>query len=118
MAGAWRCIRLIQLHLYPQTLYSCGGVSGYIENSWLRRGGGSGYTVDPVASGSGCSPQMDPVAVFKSLPSCGGDPDAVDPVAKKSWLIRLQVDPVAGGSGCRWIRLQMDPVAGGSGCSF
>ena len=68
--------------------------------------------MDPVASGSGCSPQMDPVAVFKSMPSCGGDPDAVDLVAKKSWLVRLQVDPVAGVSGCRLIRLQVYPVEG------
>ena len=54
---------------------------------------------------------MYPVAVSETMSSCGGGPVTVDPVAKKSWLIRLQVDPVASGSGCRWIRLQVDPVA-------
>ena len=36
---------------------------------------------------------------------------------ERRW-IRLQMDPDAGGSGCKWIRLQVDPVANGSGCRW
>ena len=51
--------------------------------------------MDPVAGGSGCKwirLQVDPVAVFKSMPSCGSDPDTVDPVANLLWrCIRIHL---------------------------